>query len=166
MNILIIGPAWIGDMIMAQALFKRLKREWPSCEIDVLAPDWTKPLLDRMPEVREALSMPLGHGQLKLLARYRIGRQLRGKYDWAIVLPNSFKSALIPFFARIPKRTGFVGECRYGLLNDRHKLDKQKYPLMVERFVLLGGALPKKYEWPKLIAQKPHLENFDLTKKF
>ena len=165
MKILIIGPAWIGDMIMAQTLFKRLKTEHPGCEIDVLAPDWTKPLLDRMPEVRQAVSMPIGHGQLKLLARYRIGRQLRDKYDWAIVLPNSFKSALIPFFARIPKRTGFVGECRYGLLNDVIKLDKQKYPLMVERFVLLGGALPKKYEWPKLIAKKPDLENVDLTKK-
>ena len=90
MKILIIGPAWIGDMIMAQTLFKRLKTEHPGCEIDVLAPDWTKPLLDRMPEVRQAVSMPIGHGQLKLLARYRIGRQLRDKYDLAILFPNFF----------------------------------------------------------------------------
>ena len=65
-RILIIGPSWVGDMVMAQTLFKVLRQLHPGCEIDVLAPQWSKPLLDRMPEVRNGLSMPVGHGQLQL----------------------------------------------------------------------------------------------------
>ncbi|WP_252720515.1 glycosyltransferase family 9 protein, partial [Acinetobacter baumannii] len=79
--------------------------------------------------------------------RRRIGRGLRGQYEQAILLPNSLKSALVPWFAGIPKRTGWRGEMRYGLLNDIRKLDKQRYPLMIERFMALafepGVELPK-----------------------
>ena len=95
MNILIIGPSWVGDMVMAQTLFVCLKRQHPDCQIDVLAPEWSRPLLERMPEVREALSFPLGHGAFELATRRRIGQQLRGRYDQAILLPNSLKSALV-----------------------------------------------------------------------
>ncbi|MGA4815050.1 glycosyltransferase family 9 protein [Pseudomonas aeruginosa] len=63
-----------------------------------------------------------------------MGRGLRGQYEQAILLPNSLKSALVPWFAGIPKRTGWRGEMRYGALNDIRKLDKQRYPLMIERF--------------------------------
>src|SRR5580658_5722851 len=117
-KILIIGPAWIGDMVMAQSLFKLIKQQRPDATIDVLAPAWTFSLLTCMPEVSEAIEMPLTHGEFKLATRYRLGKQLRARhYDQAIVLPNSFKSVLIPWFAKIPKRTGWLGECRYGLLN-------------------------------------------------
>ncbi|WP_372810045.1 lipopolysaccharide heptosyltransferase II [Litorivivens sp.] len=140
-RILIIGPSWVGDMVMAQTLFKVLRQRDAECEIDVLAPEWSKPLLTRMPEVRRGLTMPLGHGQLQLGTRRRLGKDLASQgYDQAIVLPNSLKSALIPFFASIPQRTGWRGEMRYGLLNDVRVLDKQKYPLMIERFVALGLA--------------------------
>ncbi len=155
MNILIIGPSWVGDMVMAQTLFTCLKQRHPDCQIDVLAPDWSRPILERMPEVRNALSFPLGHGVLELATRRKIGKSLAGQYDQAILLPNSLKSALVPFFAGIPKRTGWKGEMRYGLLNDVRSLDKERLPLMIERFMALAyepdAALPKPYPQPRLV---------------
>jgi len=154
MNILIIGPSWVGDMVMAQCLFIDLRKQYPNCQIDVLAPNWSIALLERMPEVRSALTFPLGHGQLALGERRRIGKSLKGNYAQAIVLPNSLKSALVPFFAGIKQRTGWLGEVRYGLLNDWRKLDKQLYPLMIERFMALAyppnTPLNKPYPKPKL----------------
>lgn len=154
MKILIVGPSWVGDMVMAQTLFQCLKQRHPECEIDVLAPDWSRPILERMPEVRAALSLPLGHGVLDLATRRRIGKSLAGQYDQAILLPNSLKSALVPWFAGIPKRTGWKGEMRYGLLNDIRTLDKERYPLMIERFMALayepGAVLPQPYPQPRL----------------
>ncbi|MBF7143716.1 MULTISPECIES: lipopolysaccharide heptosyltransferase II [Pseudomonas] len=154
MRILIIGPSWVGDMVMAQTLFQCLKVRHPDCQIDVLAPEWSRPILERMPEVRQALSFPLGHGALELATRRRIGRALKGQYDQAIVLPNSLKSALVPLFAGIARRTGWKGEFRYGLLNDLRLLDKARYPLMIERFMALafppGETLPMPYPQPRL----------------
>ncbi|SDU28936.1 heptosyltransferase-2 [Pseudomonas pohangensis] len=154
MNILIVGPSWVGDMVMAQTLFQCLQQRHPGCAIDVLAPDWSRPILERMPEVRAALSFPLGHGVLDLAARRKIGKSLAGQYDQAILLPNSLKSALVPFFAGIAKRTGWKGEMRYGLLNDIRSLDKDRYPLMIERFMALafepGAALAQPYPRPLL----------------
>jgi heptosyltransferase-2 len=154
MNILIVGPSWVGDMVMAQTLFVCLKQRHPGCAIDVLAPEWSRPILERMPEVRAALSFPLGHGVLDIATRRRIGKSLAGQYDQAILLPNSLKSALVPFFADIPKRTGWKGEMRYGLLNDIRKLDKERLPLMIERFMALAyepnAELPKPYPQPRL----------------
>ncbi len=139
LKILIIGPSWVGDMVMAQSLFITLRQKHPECEIDVLAPAWTRPLLERMPEVSRAIDMPVGHGSLQWGIRKRLGRELAGHaYDQAIVLPNSFKSALVPQFAKIPLRTGWRGEMRYGLLNDLRVLDKQRYRLMVQRFTALA----------------------------
>ncbi len=154
-KILIVGPAWVGDMVMAQCLFKLLKQRDPDVVIDVLAPAWSLPLLARMPEVNDAIVMPIGHGKLSLRERYQIGKRLREKkYQQAIVLPNSFKSALIPWWANIPVRTGWLREMRYGLLNDIRKLDKTRYPLMIEQFMALGlpldAPLPKEYPLPEL----------------
>ncbi|ACR67331.1 ADP-heptose--LPS heptosyltransferase RfaF [Edwardsiella ictaluri] len=160
MKILVIGPSWVGDMMMSQSLYRTLKATYPEAEIDVMAPNWCRPLLERMPEVHQAIPMPLGHGTLGLGERYRLGRQLREReYDRAYVLPNSFKSALIPFFARIPVRTGWKGEMRYGLLNDLRQLDKSAFPLMVERYAALAypatqirraADLPQPLLWPAL----------------
>ena len=137
MNILVISPSWVGDMMMSNALYQQLKTNYPDCEIDVMAPDWCRPLLARMPQVRNAISMPIGHGAFRLAERYRLGKALRNQYDLAIVLPNSLKSALIPFFAKIPKRRGWKGESRYGLLNDL-RTNKNDYPMMVQRYVALA----------------------------
>jgi heptosyltransferase-2 len=137
-KILVVGPAWVGDMVMAQSLFKLLKSQGAGL-IDVVAPGWSGPLLERMPEVRTAVAMPIGHGELGLATRRRIGRSLRSVgYDRAIVLPRSWKSALLPFFAGIPQRTGFDTEMRYGLLNDRRELDRDLLDQTVKRFLALG----------------------------
>lgn len=154
-KILIVGPSWVGDMVMAQSLFKVLKQCNPESMIDVLAPEWSLPLLDRMPEVRRGIVMPLGHGKLELGERYRLGKSLRSeKYDQAILLPNSFKSAIIPWAAKIPLRTGFRGEMRYGLLNDLRLLDKQQLTMTVQRFVALGsenGSLLPEIPAPQMV---------------
>lgn len=160
MKILVIGPSWVGDMMMSQSLYSSLRIRHPTAQIDVMAPAWCRPLLDRMPEVHKALPMPLGHGSLALLERRRIGLRLETeRFDQALVLPNSFKSALVPFFAGIAIRTGWRGEMRYGLLNDLRKLDKAAFPLMVQRYVALAYErdeirsaqdLPQPLPWPQL----------------
>ncbi|MDO9224732.1 MAG: lipopolysaccharide heptosyltransferase II [Pseudomonadota bacterium] len=142
-SILIVGPSWVGDMLMAQSLFKALAaREVgieAGLELDVLAPAWSHGILARMPEVRRALVAPFTHGSFGLKERWRLGRDLaREGYDQAIVLPNSWKSALVPFFAGIPLRTGYLGEFRHGLLNDKRRLDKQGMPRLVERYADLA----------------------------
>jgi heptosyltransferase-2 len=138
-RILIVAPSWIGDTLLAQPLLRRLHDKLGRVSIDALAPPWCGPLLSRMPEINEVIASPFAHGELKLRARWKLGRELaQRKYDQAIVLPNSFKSALIPFFADIPLRAGYVGESRYGLLNLVHKLDKAKLPLMAERYSQLA----------------------------
>ncbi len=155
MRILVVAPAWVGDGVLAQPLFMRLHEYHPGLALDVLAPQWTLPLFARMPQVRRAFASPFEHGELKLGARLRLARTLRAEaYDQAIILPNSFKSALIPWFARIRLRTGFRGEMRYGVLNDIRLLDKKALPQMAERFALLaevpGGALPRPLPQPRL----------------
>ncbi len=152
-TILVVGPSWVGDMVMAQSLFLTIARHNPDTVIDVLAPKWSHPLLERMPQVRRGIEMPVGHGKVELGLRRRLGKKLgREGYDQAIVLPNSLKSALVPWFAGIPRRTGWLGEMRYGLINDARKLDKEGYPLMIERFCALAypadAKLPERLPWP------------------
>jgi len=160
-HILILGPSWIGDMVLAQSLFKVIKARHPDATMEVASPGWTLPLLERMPEVDASIALPFKHGQLALGERFRFGKQLREHgFTQAILLTNSLKSAVLPFAARIPLRTGFLGEYRIGLLNDIRPLDKQKLPRTVDRFVALGlnpseqlqGQLPM----PRLAANPGH----------
>ena len=138
-KILVAGPAWVGDMVMAQSLFITLKQRPHPVEIDVLAPAWSNPILARMPEVKEIINLPVSHGELGLMSRYRLGKSLRvNEYDQAIVTPRSYKSALVPFFAQAKKRTGYRGEMRYGALNDIRDLDKSVLKQTVQRYVALG----------------------------
>ena len=102
--ILVIGPRWVGDMVMAQCLFQALKAAAPEVPIDVVAPTWATPLLDRMPEVRARIDAPFKPKEFGLGERWRLGRALAHRYTDAYVLPGSWKSALVPFFARVPRR--------------------------------------------------------------
>ena len=139
MKILIIGPSWVGDTVMAQTLYKRLKQEESECSIDVISPKWCLALVKRMPEVHKGIVSPFQHGDLKLVSRYFFAKQLRDtNYDRSIVLTNSLKSSLIPLFAQIPVRTGWLGEMRYFFLNDIRMLEKKDNDLMVEKFAALS----------------------------
>lgn len=137
-RILIVGPTWVGDSVIAQSLYRHIKQLNATTTIDVLVPKYLHGLLGRMPEIRRTIDMPLTHGELGLRKRRRIGHDLRGYYDRAIVLPRSFKAALIPWFAKIATRTGFCGEMRYGLINDMRHLDNCTIPRLANRYVLLG----------------------------
>jgi heptosyltransferase-2 len=156
-RILIVAPNWIGDALMAQPLFARLREKQPTARIDALAPPWVVPLLERMPEIDEVISAPFAHGALALAARWRLGRSLRGRaYDQAIVLPNSWKSALVPLFAGIGLRSGYVGEARYGLLSLRYRAPRRTIARqsMVEHYAQLseppGRAPPMPLPEPRL----------------
>lgn len=156
-RILVVAPAWVGDTVMAQSMFRLLHERHANLALDVLAPPFTLPLLARMPEVRRGIVARFGHGELKLNERRRLARELQAEhYDQAIVLPNSLKSALIPLLAKIPLRTGFRGEMRYGVLNDLRRLDERALPRMVDRFAALaldrGSALPQPLPTPRLTA--------------
>ena len=126
-------------MVMVQSLFIALKRQNPSNIIDVVAPAWSSPVLARMPEVRQVIEVNLQHGKLQLVERYRVGKSLRGEYDKAIILPRTFKSALIPYFAKISNRIAYRGEMRYGIVNDMRELDTELTYKAVEKYLQLGA---------------------------
>ena len=138
-KLLIVGPAWVGDMVMAQSLYKLLVSRNPRARIDVIAPPWSKPILDRMPEVNRAVELDVVHGRIALRTRRKLGRRLRDRgYGQAIVLPRSLKAALVPFFAAVPVRTGYRGEWRFALINDQRRFDPGRLDQTVKRFIALG----------------------------
>jgi len=169
MKILIVGPSWVGDSVISQSLFKKIFSIHKEICIDVLAPEWTIDIYQRMKEINHAYKNPFNHGEIKIGDRMAFGNSIRvEEYDQAIVLPNSFKSALIPFFAKIPLRTGWKGEMRYALINDMRILDKSMYPRMVDRFVALAleesAELPSNIPFPSLSVHKENLDS--LIEKF
>lgn len=158
---LVVSPSWIGDAVLTHPLLVRLKARDPGGAIDVLAPAWASAVYGRMPEVRRTIAFPFGHGELKLGERRRFAKTLP-RYDRAIVLPGSLKSALVPWFAGIPVRTGWRGEMRYGLLNDLRRLDVRSLPLIVERYAALaqpaGEALERPLPSPRLAIDEARRE--------
>ncbi|MGH8162337.1 MAG: lipopolysaccharide heptosyltransferase II [Gammaproteobacteria bacterium] len=155
-RILIAGPNWIGDLVIADTLFKLLKQAGPDTSIDLLAPAWALPLAERMTEIEQAIETPGGHGQLALGARIRLGRRLRKNgYTRAYVLPRSAKAALLPWLARVPQRTGYRGEARHGLINHmRHT--NPAHRSAAERYAALafvpGAELPAELPRPELVS--------------
>lgn len=150
-RILIVAPSWIGDTIMMQPLLMRLRQQWPDSEIHVLAPAWSAPLLARMPEVAGVIENPFPHGAFDWAGRQALGRRLRtAGFHAAYVLPNSWKSALVPWFAGIPERIGYHGEMRFGLLNRR--LPNSALPRLVDRYAALAGEFPDPTPHPRLVS--------------
>jgi len=122
---LVISPNWIGDAVMAQPLLRLLKQAHPERAIDVLAPPQVVPVWRRIQEADDILVTPFRHRALQLGERFRYARLLRGRgYSDAYVLPNTLKYALIPWLARIPRRVGYKGEMRYGMVNVMHHDDR------------------------------------------
>lgn len=137
-RILIVAPNWIGDALMAQPLISRLREKLGTVQVHVLAPPWVAPVARRMDGVDDVIEADFRHGALQLRERWRLGRSLRGRgYQQAIVLPNTWKSALVPFFADIPIRSGYVGESRYGVLNLLYK-SREKRPPMARHYAALA----------------------------
>lgn len=159
---LVVAPSWVGDMVMAQPLLALLVER--DMQVDVLALPWVQAVVKRMPHIASVLDMSVGHGRLAIGVRHRIGRSLRSRnYRQAIVLPNTLKSALIPWFAGIRRRIGFHGESRYVLLNDRRQLDTSVMPLLVQRYYSLGlesgQGLPETINNPQLQASPQGLSD-------
>ena len=137
---LIISPNWIGDAVMAQPLLQLLSKMHPSRPIDVLAPPSVAPVWRAMREVDTVLETPFRHGALQLKERWQYAQMLRARgYADAYVLPNTLKYALIPWLAGIPRRIGYQGEMRYGLLNVMHHDDEPPRP-MVPFYAALADA--------------------------
>jgi heptosyltransferase II len=134
---LVVAPQWIGDAVMSEPLLAALAAR--GAQLTVAALPWVAPVYRAMPQVGTVLEWPFAHGRLDWAKRRGIAHELRGRFDSAYVLPNSLKSALIPFLARIPQRHGYLGEGRWLLLNRR--LDNgAKRPPMVEFYLALAGA--------------------------
>ena len=154
MEILIVGPSWLGDAVMMGSLVQRLKARTPAPRVTVLVPPALADLARRLPGADAVIDNPFAHGALRLGERWRLGRSLRRRFDAAIVLPHSFKSALVPAFAGVPQRIGFVGEARQLLLTDARRLDEAALPRMVDRFCLLveppGATAPAQVPLPRL----------------
>jgi heptosyltransferase-2 len=142
-------------MVMAHTLVQTLASRHADPEIVVLAPPASQPIAERMPEVSESIRLDVRHGRLDWSVRRKAAKEMRSRrFDLAFVLPNSFKSALIPLWARVPRRVGWHGESRYGVLNDRRRLTPERYPLMIERYLALGRPpdedLPRPHPRPRL----------------
>jgi heptosyltransferase-2 len=159
---LIVAPSWVGDAILAEPLLAMLREPYEDPTIDVLAPPWCAPVFRRMRGVRRIFEYPLAHGRFELRARRRIAAELRKEgYARAFVLPMSWKSALIPFLARIPRRIGYKGEARYVLLNDLRTLDRKAYPRLVDRFGALAGPPGSRVPMPPAPVLVPDTANRD-----
>ncbi len=137
--VLIVGPSWVGDMVMAQSLFMLLKERRPETPLDVLAPAWSLPMIGRMSQVRCGIVAAGEHGEIAFGKRRHLASGLRAAgYSQAIVLPRSLKAALVPWLAGIPRRTGFRGEMRFGLINDMRQFNAGHLNQTVKRFLALG----------------------------
>lgn len=144
-----IAPQWIGDAVMTEPLLRRLAARGE--RLTVAALPWVAPVFRAMPQVSDILEVPFAHGGLQLRARRQVARQLHGRFDAAYVLPNSLKSALVPFWADIPRRIGYLGEARVGLLTHRLKNpSKAKRPPMVALYSALSGETGIQNDRPQL----------------
>ena len=142
---LVIAPQWIGDAVMSQPLLARLAARGE--HITVAALPWVAPVYRACTEVAAVIELPFAHGRLDWAARRRIAAGLRGRFDVAYVLPNSLKSALIPWLAGIPRRVGYVGESRFVLLNQRLQNPAGRPP-MVAFYSALADGVPSQCERP------------------
>jgi len=159
---LIIAPSWVGDAILVEPLVSMLRETYEEPSVDILAPSWCAPVFQRMRGVRKVIDSPVAHGRVDLAVRRRIARDLKGEgYARAFVLPLSWKSALVPFLAGIPRRIGYRGEMRYGLLNDLRSLDEKALPRLVDRFCALAVPAGGRAPTPPAPVLKPDIANRD-----
>ena len=163
-KILVVAPAWVGDAVMSLALIHRLKQQNPDVEIAVLVVPWCAAVFSLCEDVTHVIPLNIPHGVFGMRARWKCARALKAyRFDVAYILPNSWKSALIPFLAGIPQRIGFVGEMRWGLLTQCHKKTKD-LPLLVDRYQSLAGR-SEVFLRPKLTIKPGQFDEVVLLEK-
>lgn len=146
---LIVAPQWIGDAVMTEPLLRRLHTRGERLTVGALP--WVAPVYRAMPWVAEVLEFPFAHGGLQWGARRSIAREVQGRFEVAYVLPNSLKSSLLPWLAGIPKRVGYLGEARVGLLTHRLKNPpKGTRAPMVAFYSALSGDTDLAHDRPQL----------------
>jgi len=158
--VLIVPYVWIGDFVRCHSVVKLLRAQIAERPVDIVSSALCAPLADYMPGVRRAIVMDLPHGRLALALQQKLANLLRqADYGQALVMSRKWKAALAPWLAGIPLRTGFAGECRFGLLNDV-RFGERRLPRMIDRMGAL--ALPKDAslpsEWPLPELKVPHQE--------
>jgi heptosyltransferase-2 len=136
---LVIAPQWIGDAVMSEPLLAKLASRGET--LTVAALPWVSPVYAAMPQVARVIDLPFAHGRLDWTRRRQVAREMRGQFDAAYVLPNSIKSALLPFHARIPRRVGYQGEGRWLLLNERLSNPAGRPPMVAFYSALAAGAV-------------------------
>jgi heptosyltransferase-2 len=159
--VLVIAPSWVGDAILSEPLIAKLRATGVEAPIDVVAQRWCSPVYARMRGIGRIIDSPAGHGQLALRDRRKLGIALRGQqYTHAYVLPNTWKSALVPWFANIPQRIGYRGEGRYGLLTDARRVDRAVPQLVARYAALANGVATRDIEPPRpvLVPDRGNLE--------
>jgi heptosyltransferase II len=155
-NSLVIAPQWIGDAVMTEPLLRRLHARGERLTVGALP--WVAPVYRAMPQVADVIEFPFAHGGLQLKARRSIAKQVEGRFDTAYVLPNSLKSALLPFLASIPRRVGYLGEARVGLLTHRLKNPKTKPPMVAFYSALSGDKQGLESDRPQLRSAPAQIE--------
>jgi heptosyltransferase-2 len=148
--ILIIPYMWIGDFMRGHTVVRVLKQRWPNRPVDVLATSLCAPLVDYMPGVRTGIVWDLPRSRLAVAKQWGLAALLRQRgYGTALVLPRTWKAAIAPALAGIPERIGFVGEARFGLINQL-RWGEKALPRFIDKNAAL--ALPDKAplppEWP------------------
>jgi lipopolysaccharide heptosyltransferase II len=162
--ILIVPYMWIGDFVRCHSVVRLLNARFPGRPVDVLTTSMVAPLLDYMPGVRKGIVVDLPRKRLALSLHRALAARLRAEgYGDALIMPRTWKAALAPALARIPVRTGFVGEMRFGLINDLRSGEKA-LPRMVDRCAALalpkGAALPADWPHPQLVVAREEVSRW------
>jgi heptosyltransferase-2 len=152
--ILLVPYMWIGDFVRCHTVVKLLRQRYPQRPVDVLTTPLCAPLLDYMPGVRKGVVCDLPRRRLAFGEHRALAARLaRERFGSVLVMPRTWKSALAPFLAGIPERTGFAGEGRFWLLNDI-RFGERRLPRMIDRCGVLalprGAALPSEWPMPEL----------------
>jgi heptosyltransferase-2 len=162
--ILIVPYMWIGDFVRVHSAIQLLKRRWPNRPVDLLTSSLCAPILDYLPGVRKGIVADLPRRRLPLSRYSELAQQLsKENYGTALVMPRTWKAALAPFLARIPQRTGFAGEFRFGLINDM-RFGERKLERMIDCFVALASpknaAFPEPYPLPRIEVPPAEIEKW------
>src|SRR5215510_2804820 len=152
---------WIGDFVRCHSVVKVLKVRWPRRPVDLITSSLCAPLLDYMPGVRQGIVSDLPRGRLPISRYTALGRRLRTeRYGTALIMLRTWKSALAPFLAGIPERTGFFGELRLGLINDL-RFGERQLTRMIDCMGALalpkGATPPAEWPLPEIVVSKPEL---------